>query len=244
MIDRRLLELSSQLLEPGHDPERVTDQVLARVRALPTPRTTWWRRFMGAVTQRWRSLTRWTTGALLVLIAGSLTITPVRAQIAEWFSFLGVAVRPAATSPTTVPVVPSATPGLSLDEAARLAGFRPIVPEPLGPPEAVEISADRRIVSLSWITASGVVRLDEFAERLDPTFTKLAVDAEWVDLGGDRYALWFPTPHEVVVVDGSGDTRTAPPRLAAQTLIWERDGLTLRLEGNLTRDRAVEIAQG
>jgi hypothetical protein len=35
----------------------------------------------------------------------------------------------------------------------------------------------------------------------------------------------------------------APPRLAGNVLLWERYGVTYRLEGpNLTRDRAIELA--
>jgi hypothetical protein len=36
----------------------------------------------------------------------------------------------------------------------------------------------------------------------------------------------------------------APPRLAGNVLVWERDGLTYRLEGaTLTKERALELAR-
>ncbi len=54
--------------------------------------------------------------------------------------------------------------------------------------------------------------------------------------------LWFPAPHEVVVLGESGEDVRVPARLAAQTLIWPVETRTLRLEGDLTQARALEIA--
>ena len=34
---------------------------------------------------------------------------------------------------------------------------------------------------------------------------------------GGHEGLWFPGPHEVVVLGESGEEETVPPRLAAQT---------------------------
>ena len=54
--------------------------------------------------------------------------------------------------------------------------------------------------------------------------------------------LWFPAPHEVVVLGESGEEVRVPARLAAHTLIWPIETRTLRLEGDLTQARALEIA--
>jgi hypothetical protein len=45
----------------------------------------------------------------------------------------------------------------------------------------------------------------------------------------------------VVAADGTG--RTLPSRLAAPTLLWVDDDLTLRLEGDLDLDEATRIAE-
>jgi hypothetical protein len=104
------------------------------------------------------------------------------------------------------------------------------------------VSADRKVLSMSWTDPdAGVVRLDEFDGELDYGFAKTAPDAVYTEVGGYG-GLWFEAPHEVVWLLG-GRSRHAPPRLAGHTLIWERGGTALRLEGDLTLERAVAIAE-
>jgi hypothetical protein len=55
-------------------------------------------------------------------------------------------------------------------------------------------------------------------------------------------ALWLPTAHHVTVVAVDGTTQQLAPRLAAPTLVWPQGLLTLRLEGDHTLERAIEIA--
>ena len=184
----------------------------------------------------------WAAALLAALLLVGVALSPVGASVAGWFGFHGVVVEEQpAPSPTGTPVVPPEQPGTSLERAAELAGFVPLVPEALGDPDAVSVSRDRRIVSLTWGSGAHTVRLDEFDGTLEPLFVKRATDAVRVDvLGGE--ALWFPTPHGVTVRPQDGGTRTVPPRLAAQTLIWPRGLVTLRLEGVLTLERAVDVA--
>jgi hypothetical protein len=85
------------------------------------------------------------------------------------------------------------------------------------------------------------VRLDQWAADLDLLFAKTAPDAQFTNVGG-HFALWFDDPHEVVLLAPDGSTRTESARLAGHTLIWRTENATLRLEGDLTLDRAVEIA--
>jgi hypothetical protein len=49
--------------------------------------------------------------------------------------------------------------------------------------------------------------------------------------------LWLTGAPHVFMFPG------APPRLAGNVLIWQRRGLTLRLEGHLTKAQALELAQ-
>jgi hypothetical protein len=61
---------------------------------------------------------------------------------------------------------------------------------------------------------------------------------EWVELAPDLYGLWLSGGQHVVLFPA------APPRLAGNVLLWERDGVTYRLEGpELTRERALELAR-
>jgi hypothetical protein len=95
---------------------------------------------------------------------------------------------------------------------------------------------------MSWTTADGVVRLDQFDGRLDYVMAKSAPDVTFTSVGGGD-AIWFDDPHEVWVLREDGSSETHAPRLAGHTLIWPVGPTTLRLEGDLPIDRAVEIAE-
>lgn len=206
--------------------------VLERIADLPVRRT-----FAQVVRSRWRAL----LGAFLVVLAGSALVEPVRATVADWFGLGGVAVQQVPSGPTTAPQPPDAS-GLSLAEAGKQAGFTPVVPAELGTPDGVEVSADRRIVSMSWQTPSGTVRLEQFLGQVPVMYIKRISDqVEFVQLDG-RGALWFKSPHELVFVDKQGVEHTAQARAAGPTLVWQYDDLTLRLEGIPDMARATAIA--
>lgn len=215
-------------------PAGLEARVLARVRTEPTPQ----RRSPAAIWLRTKG--RWVAAVAGGLLTVGVVASPVGAQVREWFGFHGVVVDKRAPRVTGPPTVPPATGTLPAEDAGRHSGFTPLIPAALGPPDALEESPDRAVVSMSWRTPDGTLRLDQFDGEIEPRFWKASLDAELVHVnGGD--ALWFPTSHEVVVLK-EGRTRRYPPRLAAATLIWPRDDITLRLEGVLTLDQAVRIA--
>jgi len=222
-LERRLTELADDLRVPV--PDGLDAAVMTRIGST---------RPHG----RWR---RWVAGLLLGLLGGGVVVSPVGATIREWLGFHGVAVT-SGDPETRTPVVPSATGDLTLDEAEAAAGFAPVVPAALGAPEGVEVSGDHLVVSLSWTTESGTVRLDQFRGMVEPLFWKTADAAEPVTVSG-RDALWLPTAHQVTVMSTKGEVRQLPSRLAAPTLVWLDDDLTLRLEGDLTLEEATDIAE-
>ncbi len=197
-------------------------------------------RRLGEATRRHR---RRTAAAVVAVLLSLLAAPPVRAAVADWFGFAGVRVeRGDGPAKPSAPPPPTVEPGLTLDQAARLIGFTPATPAALGAPDGVEVSADHRLLSLSWSGGTdGTVRLDEFDAQLDYTFAKTAPGVEFVAVAGD-FALWFDEPHDVVVLNPDGSRRTESARLAGHTLIWMHGGTTMRLEGDLTEQRALEIA--
>jgi hypothetical protein len=208
----------------------------SRGRALPAAAAAW--------SARWFARRRRRLAVAVVVVVLALTGVPaVRAAVADWFGFAGVRVRLSPEPrPTASPAPPSPVAPGSVAQARRLVAFVPLVPAALGPPDGVEVSADRKVLSLTWTDpAAGVVRLDEFDGSMDYGLAKTAPDVEFVTVGRDT-ALWFDRPHEVGWMVGD-KSRQEPPRLAGHTLIWERGGTTLRLEGDLTLERAVAIAE-
>ncbi|MFI6930102.1 hypothetical protein [Streptomyces sp. NPDC050287] len=207
---------------------------------------------------RWRSLTATLCGLLAVL---ALT-PPVRAAVLDWFDFGGVEVRydPSAM-PSSGAEVPGCGRSLSLAQAERKAGFEPVVPPALGTPDTVTVADGphgRFVVSLCWRERGRVIRLDEFAARLDLLFTKTVREQpEWVELaarpseaGIADPALWFPRPHVLSfwLVGADGHRYTREERTAGPTLLWSHrtagdESVTLRLEGVASKGRAVKIAR-
>jgi len=181
--------------------------------------------------------------AVVAVVVGALAVPPVRAAVADLFGFGGVLVREEpGPAPSTAPPPPGAPSHLTLAQAAELVPFRPAVPEALGDPDGVEVSADRRVLSLTWETDDGTVLLDQIGARLDYAFAKSATGVQFVTVAGN-FALWFAQPHEVVVLEPDGTPRRETARLAGHTLIWERGQVTMRLEGDLTRAEAVVVAE-
>lgn len=222
-LERRLAELADDLRVPV--PDGLDTAVMSRIGSA-RPRS------------RWR---RWVAGLVLGLLGGGVVVSPVGATIREWLGFHGVAVE-SGDPATGTPVVPTASGPLGLEQAAAAVGFTPVVPPALGPPDGVEVSADALVVSLSWSTDSGTLRLDQFRGSVEPLFWKTAPGAVRVTVS-DGDALWLPTAHEVTVMSAEGDVRQLPSRLAAPTLVWLDGDLTLRLEGDLDLEEATAIAE-
>lgn len=257
-----LLALGRGMDVPARDPEgagltmaeRVLAQIVAEAVPVPVPVPPGRLKRAGAwVRRRARLLAAALSGVLVVLV---LT-PPVRATVADWFDFGGVEVRydPSAPAPERpgTPVPGCDTP-VTLSEAARRSGFRPVVPSALGAPEAVAVAGlpeGRSMVTLCWRENGQTVRLDEFLSRLDPYFMKqVREQPEWLTLDDGRGSrvggLWFARPHVLRfgMVDGHGNRWTRSQRTAGPTLLWvEEDRLTLRLEGVDVRERARALAR-
>jgi hypothetical protein len=223
---------------------KLTDAVLARVTGLAAPGApTRLDSLRGDVRDALRRHRRSAAAVLTAVALASLSAPPVRATVADWFGFAGVLVRDD-PAPTTSQAPPPPTVGstTTLDEARRLVSFDVLLPTALGPPWGVEVSPDRRVVSMTWTTQEdGVLRLDQFDGRVDYTFAKTSPGLRFVRVGAVD-AMWFEEPHEVALLDAEGTRRIETARLAGHTLIWEHGGTALRLEGDVSLGRATAIA--
>lgn len=256
MVEKRVDDLVRDLsalgraIDPPTSTSHLRTAVMDRVAALPppSPAGNGWSRLrlrFGSAAERVvgvgsrRRLALVVAAVLLALVA----TPPVRATLADWFDFGGVIVERGSVGQGPVSAPPEVPQDRSLSEAAAEVGFTVLVPADLGAPDGVEVSGDGRVVSMSWsIGTEGALRLDQFDARLDFTMAKTAPDVFYASVGGSD-ALWFREPHEVVLLEPDGSRRTESARLAGHTLIWLDGSTTLRLEGEVSRERAVEIAE-
>lgn len=224
---RDLTELGRSLPTPGA--RGMDAAVLARLDERE-PSTAWW--------ARWRIRA---AAVALALVAALLAAPPVRATVADWFGFGGVVVRTdggdgSSSGRSVAP--PSISPGLSLAQAAGQVAFDVFELRPLGEPAGAEVSSDGRVLSLAW---DGGPRLDQ-SSSLSYSFDKSARSVEFVSVRG-RDALWLGDSHELVLLDESGARIPQTDRPAGRTLIWTIGDTTLRLEGELSLTRALELAE-
>lgn len=196
-----------------------------------------------------RRLAALALAVLVVAVAAVLAVPSARTSILEWLGIKGVSVTRVDTLPETGLLrVRDLGTRVTLAEARERA---PWIVEPrtanIGAPDAVyystHVPGDQ--VTFVWGTRRKVQLLltqspgEAFAEKMVGPETT----AEQVDVDG-KFGVWFSgAPHAFVFRDERGQIREELPRLARNTLLWQDGQLTVRIEGDLSKDEALEIAR-
>lgn len=195
-----------------------------------------------------------------LIVAVVMAVPPTRAAVLD---FLGLS--------STVriehrePVVSKFASGLqlgepvTLEQARRRAGFPVRVPAAVGRPDAVYIDAHPTFgtrVDLIYRARPGLRRasatgagllVTELLATATPAIQKTigsATKFERLDVDGDLAYFFSGREHGFAYVPANGVMSFEDQRLAGNTLLVERsDGVLLRIEGRLSRDQAVRIAE-
>jgi hypothetical protein len=188
--------------------------------------------------------------ALLALAVGGVAAVPsARSAVLRWLGIAGVKIERVPVAPTPGP---TSSP-LDLGERTALAPGV-LVPSALGRPDAVYADGDhvtllyrpRRGLPESGQTGAGAL-LSQFPGRTHPDFIrKLAgpdTTVERVRVDGEPGYWLGGAVHGLIYEDPSGAIRESPMRLAGPTLVWQRGDLTLRLEADVSKSRALTIAR-
>ncbi len=150
--------------------------------------------------------------------------------------------QPSAERPTAQP--PTAKPP-TLEQVRAQVPFQLLTPLGRGEPDRVELSGDRRVVTVHYLTNAGAaLRIDEFSDNLAPLLGKY-VDTREVSFVrlDDKTAMWVRVPHNVAYIDTAGNVQARSLRLSAASLVWRSGGTTVRLEGAATLAEALVIAR-
>ena len=198
------------------------------------------------------------TVALLVLIS-AFALPDVRSAAAEFLHLRGIDIFPVPSVPATATGAPLPLSGerVTLDEARRRVHFTIRVPAELGAPDDVfvETSGPSERVTLAYRERAGIpqskqlgiaVLVGEFRGTLEEVLLGKAAGPgtkiEPVSINGGR-GFWLEgEPHLFFYREPSGDVRQDTLRLAGNTLVWEQDGVTMRLEAQVTKEQALRIA--
>jgi hypothetical protein len=174
---------------------------------------------------------------LVVAIGAAFAVPPARTAILDWLGLRHVSIVRVADLPPTSPIVRL---DLGRQVTRAQAPIWTLVPED----EPDKIFVDDGTVSLLWGDPERPQLLltelqgQAFIEKLIQPDTRV----EPVTVNG-RPGAWLEEPHVVMIRDASGRIRDDSARLAGKTLLWEHGELTLRLEGDLTKEEAVRIAR-
>lgn len=178
--------------------------------------------------------------ALAVLVVGVgavLAVPPARTAVLDWLGLRGVSIVRVDELPPT-----PAVERLDLGREVTLEEAPLWVQVPDDEPDSVHVG--NGTVSLLWGTPDRVrLLLTEF--RGDALIEKLIepeVRVELVTVNGEEGA-WLDEPHVVIFEDLRGRIRRSTARLAGKTLLWQHGEVTLRLEGDLTKEEALRIAR-
>lgn len=201
--------------------------------------------------------------ALIIVASGILILSPdARRAVADLLGVPGIGIQ--LKDPAESPVAPQSLDDLelgettSIEEARQKASFDVAHPRALGPPGIVlfRSSPPGGMVTLIYAPTSelratsveGVgLLLTEFEGQLDESvFRKMVgsgTSVEQVEVNGRR-GFWIEgMPHLLTFRDSRGDLLQERARLAENVLLWTDGGVTYRLEGRLTSESAIRIAE-
>lgn len=263
VLEQAVADLGRDLVFPP-TPD-IAGRVADTLRAEPTPPvpiqpTLLWRR-------------GWLAAAMILLLiaAGLLLFPGVRTAIADRLGLPGVEIRWFESEPTPVPAPDVSSLGLgrsvTLNETRETAPFPIAVPSLPGfaDPRQVYLrgAGDTAMVSFVYpafadlpggeVPGVGAL-LTQFPgstnrglimKGLSGLDNGQTTSIEAVTVGGNAGFWIADAPHGVLLVcnDQEEECREERYRLAGNVLLWEDDGITLRIESALSREEALAIAE-
>ena len=226
-----LASLAHLLDVPDHGTD-LRPRVVAEVAASPSPRLRVRRRRIAA--------------AVVAALAAAVAV-PVAPAVADWLGVGAVEVR---SVPEDPPVTQPSLDGelgrrATRQQAAAALGGRVVESALLGEPAAVwlDTRGSIPIVTLDF----GSVLVTQFAAPLDKrdvVASKLAgpdVRVEQVDVNGAP-GLWLEGAHGIALLSPEGETAYVNMRLSANALVFERGGVTFRVEIDGPKQEALKLA--
>jgi len=182
---------------------------------------------------------------LLAVVAGVLAFSPgARSAFLELFRLQGATVTRFEALPEVELIDFDLGEHVTREEAERRVGFELV---DLGEPDAIHLRAGRVVSLVYGPSERPRLVLSQFRGAVWDGFHKKAVGTgttiENVTVRGEPGLFVSGDEHYVMFIDGDGlvnDERTA---LAGNTLLWNRGPLLLRLEADVPREEALELAE-
>jgi hypothetical protein len=185
---------------------------------------------------------------LVAALAATLAVPSSRSAFLRVFGVGSVEVRVV----DELPVVPGDLPRqplgerVTLEQARRSVGFDLVEPtEELGRPDAIYLLREPvELVTFVWLAQSRPrLLVGQLAARIEKyTAGKAGPAAELLTVDGHR-AVWVAGDHVLFLGDPSGEPVPVVTVLARNTLVVDRGNVTVRVEGDFDRTRAIAIVR-
>src|SRR5919206_725094 len=175
---------------------------------------------------------------LVVAVGAAFAVPSARTAILRFFHIGGETIARVETlpnAPRRSPIAGLAGP-MSVEDATDRAGFNPILPSKHG-----GVYADDGIVA-TYIAPRVVLT----ESRSELGMSKKVVSPQTILeplLVNDHNGMWIQgAPHVVTYFDSNGLDHHRNVRIAGNVLVWAYGSVTLRIEGPITRARALALA--
>lgn len=196
--------------------------------------------------------------AALAILASVLVLSPgARATVASWFHFAGVQISSGNLPPGPLGHNLNLGRRVSLKEAQKRVPFPILVPTALGlgapdeiyvgtPPSGGRVSLVYRArhgLPRASTTGAGLLLTEAQARFFVGKTIPPGTTMDQVDINGDQGVWLGGAPHVVYYINQQGRPQSDTIRLAGNALLWQHGPVTLRLEGRLSEQREILIAQ-
>lgn len=234
----------------------------------PTPPDLWGGVSPRLTEQRrdWRTGWALAAAAVLLIVATFLAYTPSREAIAGWLD-LHTSIHLVQHPPTPSPLPPGQLGAnldlgspVTLEQAQSQVSWKIAVPASLGRPDAVYVKQppsgpSKGEVTLVYAVRSGIPASTQTGVAVLVTEARGAVNEIFFQkvLGPDttieqvsvrgHAGYWIAGhPHVFAFTDANGNFFSESMRLATSTLVFDDNGTIVRIEGDMTKDQAMQIA--
>jgi hypothetical protein len=210
-----------------------------------------------SVGRAWIPQIAWMAGGI-VLILTLLLVPLVRQAVANVLEVAGIRFEFGETPDLPPPATLAPGDKVDLEWAQRAVDFPILTPSALEPPTAVHLLEWElgTQVFLAWGASehlpevgesdTGLLLAEFRADLHEAFFGKILEGGTTVDrVSVDGVpAFWLAgAPHVFMFETGRRDLVEDETRLTGNVLVWERDGITYRLESSLDREESLAIAE-
>lgn len=191
--------------------------------------------------RRWRWFAVAAAAILIAIVVGLVPAT--REAVMSWLGVQGVSIERA-------DVVGAAgeldlgTP-LGVEEAEAAVGFGLGIPRALDEPTVAFVNGGMASFVYPSPEGSAELVLTQFEGDIEPVIVKQVPTDTAMSLAAvaDVTGVWIEGPHAIFFLPAHGPVAEDQPRLAGNTLLWQRGPITFRLEGAASLAEAKRIAE-